>query len=48
MTMQEIQAKQIFYKSEYNWIMLYDAIIDRDIGLMNIYLTENAILNPLT
>ena len=30
MTMQEIQAKSIFYKNEYNWIMLYDSAIDRD------------------
>lgn len=48
MTMQEIQSKSIFYKIEYNWIMLYDSAIDRDIDLMNVFLTENAILNPLT
>ena len=48
MTMQEIQAKSVFYKNEYNWIMLYDSAIDRDIDLMNVYLSENAILNPLT
>lgn len=48
MTMQEIQAKTIFYKNEYNWLMLYDSAVDRDIELMNVFLTENAILNPLT